>query len=211
MKLRLAESRDNITLDLKELLLIKGAPLSYTLYPEPSFRPRCDTDLLFPDRASAEKGWSIVQERGYQRPNAVSGEIISHEFSCCKTGPASIGHNLDLHWRLSNNQLFARLFDFDELAHSAVKVPQLNNADTLGPEHALLLACVHRIQHKTEQQENRLIWLYDIHLLCRSFSPAMWQQFLAAAQKKQLCSICLDGLRSAMIFPGTSVPESTIL
>ncbi|KAB2931876.1 MAG: nucleotidyltransferase family protein, partial [Candidatus Contendobacter sp.] len=52
------------------VLLLKGAALAYTLYPEPHLRDRCDTDLLLPSRDEAERAWRVLQTLGYQRPNA---------------------------------------------------------------------------------------------------------------------------------------------
>jgi len=152
-----------------------------------------------------------LQKRGYERPNAVSGDFINHEFSCIKSGPGSIRHNLDLHWKLSNNQLFSRLFDFNELLSSAITIPELGNAHALFPEHALLLACVHRISHKPDNDANRLIWLYDIHLLSRSMSQKKWQKFISIAIDKELCGICLEGLQQAVLSFGTSIPETVLL
>ncbi len=64
------------------VLLLKGAALAYTLYPEPHLRERCDTDLLLPSRDEAERAWRVLQTLGYQRPNAVSGDLIVHELGC---------------------------------------------------------------------------------------------------------------------------------
>jgi len=50
------------------VLLLKGAALAYTLYPEPHLRNRCDTDLLLPDRDAVEQAWRVFQTLGYQRP-----------------------------------------------------------------------------------------------------------------------------------------------
>jgi len=49
-------------------LIIKGTALAYTLYDAPHLRSRCDTDLLFPDRASAEQAWKVLERMGYHRP-----------------------------------------------------------------------------------------------------------------------------------------------
>ena len=107
------------------VLLLKGAALAYTLYPEPHLRSRCDADLLLPSRDEAERAWRLLQTLGYQRPNAISGDLISYELGCYKTGPGGLTHALDVHWRLSNNALFAERFTFAELAAAAVPVPAL--------------------------------------------------------------------------------------
>ena len=78
--MRAAELRDVLAAlaqaDLP-VLLLKGAALAYTLYPEPHLRDRCDTDLLLPSREEAEQAWRVLQTLGYQRPNAVPGDLLS--------------------------------------------------------------------------------------------------------------------------------------
>ena len=50
------------------VLLLKGAALAYTLYPEPHLRNRCDADLLLPSRDEAECAGRVLQTLGYQQP-----------------------------------------------------------------------------------------------------------------------------------------------
>ena len=192
-------------------LLIKGTPLAYILYPQTYLRSRCDTDILFTSKEDAEKAWQQLKESGYNRPNAVSGEFVSHEFSCHKKDSIGVDHALDMHWKLSNSQLFAQVFSFTELSDSSTSIPELGEqTKALGPIHALLLACMHRIAHKTEGMENRLIWLYDIHLLTGKFSELQWQQFISLATDKRMCGICLDGIQQTMMTFNTKIPGEVI-
>ena len=193
------------------LLLMKGTPLAFTHYPQPYLRSRCDTDLLFENKENAEKAFSFLEDQGYQRPNAVSGEFVSHEFSCYKTNKSGIESTLDMHWKLSNAQQFARAFNFTELADAAITIPELGNGVTaLGPVHAMVLACMHRIAHKPERMENRLIWLYDIHLLAESFDDEQWQRFTDLAMCKGMCGICLDGLLTSIETLASEVPDEVM-
>ena len=188
-------------------LLMKGTPLAYSIYPQAYMRSRCDTDFLFLDKDSAERAWHVVQEMGYHRLNAVSGEFISHEFACYKSGRLAVQHTLDFHWKLSNNQLFARTFSFNNLMAAAVPVPGLGPlALAFDPEHALLHACMHRIGHKSQGDADRLIWLYDIHILAGSLDQTQWDRFMEVAVEKKICNICLDGLQEAISALATSIP-----
>ena len=67
--MRAAELRDVLAAlaqaDLP-VLLLKGAALAYTLYPEPHLRERCDTDLLLPSREDAERAGRVFQTLSYQ-------------------------------------------------------------------------------------------------------------------------------------------------
>jgi hypothetical protein len=193
------------------VLLLKGAALAYTLYPEPHLRSRCDADLLLPSRDEAERAWRVLQTLGYQRPNAVSGDLISHELGCYKTGPGGLTFALDVHWRLSNNTLFAERFTFAELAAAAVSIPALGpDARGLGWVHALLLACTHRIGHLPEGSADRLIWLYDIDQLARCFTEEHWRPFTALAEERGVCGPALDGLSAAQAWLATMAPEAVL-
>jgi hypothetical protein len=189
-------------------LLMKGTPLAYTHYPQPYLRSRCDTDILFENKKNAEKAFSLLSSQEYQRPNAVSGEFVSHEFSCYKKNKSGIESTLDMHWKLSNAHRFARAFNYTELADSAIAIPQLGKGvHALGPVHAMVLACMHRIAHKPEHMENRLIWLYDIHLLAERFHDGQWQQFVSVAKEKSMSGICLDGIQQSRKSFNTKVPK----
>ena len=193
------------------VLLLKGEALACMLYPEPHLRNRCDTDLLFPSREEAEHAWCVLQTLGYQRAGAMSGDLISYELCCHKTGHGGLAHTLDLHWRWSNAALFAERFTFAELAASAVPIPALGpQAHGLSLVHALLLACVHRFVSLGGGMADRLIWLYDIHLLAQRLTDEPWQQFMALAEERTLCGPCLDGLDSARIWFGTSLSDAVL-
>ena len=191
-------------------LIIKGTALAYTLYDAPHLRSRCDTDLLFPDRASAEQAWKVLERMGYHRP-AMRGEFISHEFGCHRTDRLKVGHVLDIHWKFSNSPIFANTLTFQELAAAAEHIPALSpHARGLGPAHAMLLACMHRIAHIKGGVGNRLIWLYDIHLLTGRFTPADWAQFANTATRFGLCGICLDGLMITQCQFSTAIPRHSV-
>ena len=211
---RAAELREVLAALAQEglsVLLLKGAALAYTLYPEPHLRSRCDTDLLLPSRDEAECAGRVLQTLGYQQPMAIPGDLIFHELGCYKTGPSGLTHALDMHWRMSNATLFGECFTFAELAAAAVPVPALGpQARGLGPVHALLLACMHRVAHMSGDIADRLIWLYDIHRLAQRLSDMQWQQVTTLAEERTLCGPCYDGLRSAQTWFTTALPEAVL-
>lgn len=194
-----------------EHLLLKGAGLAYWLYPEPYLRSRCDTDLLVPARKSAERLWQLLQGRGYQRAVTVVGEWVSNELAYSRPGLLGVTHTLDVHWRLSNMQRFARVQGFAELAAEAVPLPGLGrHARGLGAVHSLLHAAMHRIGHLADGSANRLIWLWDLHLLAQSLDRGQWDQLLALAQGTGQCGVCRDGLHRAAECFGTALPEGLL-
>lgn len=190
-------------------IILKGTALAYSIYDQPASRSRCNTDLLFPDKETAEDAWLLLEKKGYQRPQAVSGEMVSQQFMCYKIGVFGEKHILDIHWQLSNRHFVANLFAFTELRQQAVAIPAIDpSAFTLCPVHALLHACIHRISHEQPDIENRLIWLYDIHLLSCSLSDKQWDTFLQKAIDKSICNICRTGLQQTQTRFATPVPEN---
>lgn len=200
-------------------LLIKGSPLAYTHYPSPALRVRGDTDILITEEQSDSTRQTLL-ELGYKSPNAVSGEWVSHQYTMEKQDGLGVDHVLDVHLKLSNHQIFAGLLSYDELARDSVSIPPLGkNARTLDPKHSLMLACTHRVGHfhspyyvddVPHYGGNRLIWLYDIHLLVTGMSPNELEAFAALVREKRVKAVCLDGLMRAREYFGTPLTDTVI-
>ena len=192
-------------------LLIKGFPLSYILYPAPHLRLYSDIDILFPDFETTEKAWNTLANMGYTRPVTTSGKYISHQFSCYRSGASGFPFALDLHWRVNNHYFFASALTFEELDSTSMKLPGLEpEMRTLLSEYALLYACMHRIAHLPFNESNRLVWLYDIHLLAKSFNEDQWTHFVDLATMKKLSSVCLDGLLECKTRFNSALPENVL-
>jgi hypothetical protein len=116
-----------------------------------------------------------------------------------------------MHWKISNSQVYAQAFEFDDLySQSRTDDVLADNSRALSDTHALLLACLHRIAHKTEGMHNRLIWLYDIHLLAAAFTAEQWEELYTLTSQKGFCGICLDGLKTTMATLGTDINDDLI-
>ena len=192
-------------------LLLKGAALAYTHYVQSALRPRCDTDVLIApaDRAGAER---VLEALGYRRPNAVSGTLVSYE-DLYRRSDGAVEHVIDLHWQVNNAQVFAQALSHDEMHARSVPVPQLGeSARTLYPPHALLLACMHRAAHLgTDGAEgNRLIWLYDIHLLATDMTAVDWPEFAKICVERQMRGITLDAFACTHEALGTEFPAGVV-
>ena len=194
-----------------EAVLLKGTPLAYSHYTEPAARPRCDTDLLV-SPAQRDAAARALEAIGYRRANAVSGELISYQ-DCFDRMTGNVAHVVDLHWRINNSQLFAQALSFDAAHAQAVAVSQLGElARALCPSHAMLLACMHRAAHLHADggDGNRLIWLYDIHLLASGFSAEEWQQCAELCAATRMRSITLDAFAATQQALGTTLPAAVI-
>jgi hypothetical protein len=190
-----------------DVLLLKGTALAYNLYASPALRPRRDVDLLMHDKSTAHKAWHLLEQRGYTRDDAIGGDLISHEYCCARKVPPSAGVVLDVHWKLSNSHFFAQKFSYDELRCKRVPVPMLGSgAYALGAVHALIHALFHRAWSLGGNEPDRLIWLYDIDLLCRHLSREQWDEFALLVATRDLGPICREGLERARECYNTPIP-----
>ncbi len=148
-----------------------------------------------------------LETLGFMRDAGVSGDFMSYQASFTQTEANGSSHSLDLHWRINNSQLLARLFTYEELRSRAQALPELSpHAFAASSVDALLLACMHRSKHKqtpyivdgiAHYSGDRLIWLYDIHLLAQKLTQDEWHEFMELATQKGLRAVCLEGLNLA--------------
>jgi len=194
-----------------ETVLLKGTALAYSHYARSSLRPRCDTDLLIPPE-KRKVAARALEAMGYRRPNAVSGRLVSYQDGFHRID-GKVAHVVDVHWRINNSQIFARAFGFDTALARSVPVPQLGpHARALSPPHALLLACMHRAAHLRADSAdgNRLVWLYDVHLLANAMTPEGWLQFRELCVVTQMRQVSLDAFAAAHRAFATALPAELL-
>ncbi|HWB17265.1 MAG TPA: nucleotidyltransferase family protein [Vicinamibacterales bacterium] len=191
-----------------DALLFKGAALAYTHYRQPHLRPRLDTDLLVPPDGR-EAARRVLHAEGYQLVAQVEGDLVMYQETYVRRPSGRPAHVVDLHWRLANPQRFGQVFTYTDLARRAAPIAALYPA-ARAPRavDALLLACVHRVIHHAASE--RLIWLFDIHLVAASLSTAEWRDLEARAVERGIAPFCLSGLRLAAARFRTRVPESVL-
>ena len=202
-----------------EPLLLKGTALAYSHYPSPALRPRGDTDLLVPPAAGARAG-QVFHDLGYVGDETVTGEPVAHQATWSKTDRAGIDHHFDVHWRISNSPILVKALAYEELAARARALPRLGpHARALAPVDALLFACMHRAGHVHVPYHSgddvfvggdRLIWLYDIHLLLVAMSAPEFDEFVSLAAAKRLKTICLDAVRRTRECFATPIPQAVL-
>jgi Uncharacterised nucleotidyltransferase len=182
------------------VLLLKGTALAYWAYEQPQMRACKDIDLLVPTReqaldlaraAQSACGWAVCEEMGY-------------ELQCTKSIAPAVQQELDVHWRLVNTPLFAEVFSFEELMRVSRPIPSLAaNALGLGPVHAFIHACLHRMANVASGTPDSLKWLFDLHVLQLRFTPQDWRELLAVCQAKQMAGLCLSGMQAAAAYWGS--------
>jgi putative nucleotidyltransferase-like protein len=176
-------------------LLFKGTALAFTHYQDPALRPRVDTDLLI-DPSEIQSAGATLERLGYRRAPFTSGDLVMYQAPYSRTDRRGIRHAIDVHWRVSNPQVFASALTIEELRTRATAIPALGStAQAVGSVHALALACIHRVAHHSD--EERLIWIYDIHLIAERLTAVEQGEFVDLARAKELTAVCADGLALA--------------
>ena len=209
-----------VQLDLKQVLksldnigihpvLIKGTPLSYTLYPAPGLRPRCDTDFLI-DKKDFDTTTELMEQLGYQAIYDTDVEFLSSQKTFTRQDRLK-NHAYDIHWQINNNsRSFSDELNYSYLLSTANAIPKIgSNAQTLNNVDALLLACFHRAGHFSYEGD-RLIWLYDIHLLMSALDEHEFELFYQKAEKMEIVTICSDAILTAQEWFNTSLNESRL-
>lgn len=199
-----------------KFLLLKGAALAYSVYPAPHLRPRSDVDLLFPEQATMLRACEVLASIGYTASAVPDSSLISFEKGLHRTTAGGYRHHLDMHWKLANQALFADVLPWHDLDAFAIPLPALDPAARgLGPVHALMHACMHRISHLPWDDDSgmsgdRLIWLYDFHLLAGRIDARGFDDLRRWAAQQRLAGACLDGLRQAQKAFSTPLPDGLL-
>jgi len=189
-------------------ILLKGSALAYTIYDMPSSRPRSDTDLLI-RYEDVDAVRAVMTRLGYAAPIYCDGELLFRQFELAKTDRFGVHHAFDFHWKISTQSVFADILTYDELAAHTVPVAALGpHAQAGGSLHALLLACIHPVMH--HRNDERLVWLYDIHLLASQLPAAALDRFAELAIAKRVAAISAHQLTAAREAFGTRIPDHLI-
>ncbi|MFC1688475.1 nucleotidyltransferase family protein [Pseudomonadota bacterium] len=186
-------------------LLMKGEALALSHYSTPGTRTRCDSDL-FIHLGDIEAARQALLDADL---NIVSQVYKSHQFTVSRTGDVSGAVQFDVHWRISNHPLFARVISFEDAFDNSLAVPGMENARMLNAVDALLLACMHRMGNERHDR-NRLIWINDIHELTTSMDANELMEFASKAVRLGVQAACLDGLSRSVKCLLTAVPDSVI-
>ena len=188
-------------------LLVKGVQLAYDHYERADLRPRMDTDL-FIEASERDRAHDVLTGLDYEPQLQSDGDLLMYQRPYVKLRDGAVAHVVDLHWRVVNPQQFDGVLDYGEAAAGATAIRSLDGARGLGPTHALLLACVHRVAHHYGSES--LIWLYDVHLLSGRMTPKDWTEFMAMAAERGVDAVCRQGLMLAHGRFGSPVPMALL-
>ena len=161
-------------------ILLKGAALGTSVYPDPALRPMNDLDLLV-DRSALERGVDAIRELGYavEFPEHLGmagwvDEALNHHIHL--VGGPTQKLVVELHWSLVAGEADWRSPDLEWFWRESmpVVIPNTgdreaarqagNQAHILSPTATLLYQAAHLVlQHGTYR--SILLWYYDLHLL----------------------------------------------
>jgi Uncharacterised nucleotidyltransferase len=190
------------------VVLLKGTPLAYSVYPMPAARPRTDTDFLLPYH-QVDRLRQTMAGLGYEAPLFCSGDLLFCQFPLQRTDAFGVVHRFDCHWRISTQSVFADVLTFEEAAARSIPVPALGEyARTLSVADALLLACVHPVMHHRNAQP--LLWMFDVHLLAAALSNEEFERFTERAIAKKVSAICAQQLEAAAGTFGSPIPDAVV-
>lgn len=175
-------------------LALKGTPLSLLAYSEPYLRERCDSDL-YVGLDDVEAVAATLREAGYALHGLSERPQASKQFQASIRSFQALNSIFDIHYRLSNRVLFRATLPFEDCWEARQPISALGpSAQALSNPDLLLHACIHRIAHGRGSERNRLIWLYDIHLLWNALDEAARQDFVEKALTKKIGAVCADAI-----------------
>ena len=177
------------------VLLLKGAALAYTVYPQPHLRPADDIDLFIRHEARAHAERSLAA-CGYERVQEPDVELASSQRHYVQRDAKGPIPWVDLHWRVANPRVFGDAISFEDAWSASVPVLSIGRtARTLATPDALLLACVHRVAHHQDRPD--LLWIWDIHLLAGQMTAVDGDVFVQRAERGGICAVSVRGLELA--------------
>ncbi len=185
-------------------LIYKGAVLAYREYPAPFDRPRLDTDMLI-HKDQRKQVEDVFTHLGYKPILCSDTNILSYQQAYIKIDDFKVQHVFDVHWSISNRELFKNILTHQELLSRAEPlVPLSSKAMVFSRVDSLLMGCIHPVMHHHDCEDKT--WIQDIILLSKKMSKENWQQVIELAKDKGILKILYRGLRLASENSRDSVP-----
>jgi hypothetical protein len=168
-----------------EVVLLKGAALATTEYPDIALRPMGDIDLLVPP-SNLKAAMGVVEAMAYEPVNPPMRRGLEHLFfyETNYRGGSRLLTQVELHWDLVGGDGSRYRPDIDWFwAQTTVIRIGSTSALILSPTAHLLHAAVHAsLKHGGDA--NRLLWLYDLHLIIKQRHQDIdWHCFVEKARE----------------------------
>ena len=193
--------------ELRKCILFKGAALAHAYYPQPWLRPSTDSDCLIDPQDREKFNELLTTQLKFKKLFAIEGELVSYQSTYVRKLTKNTNLVLDLHWRVNNRQSLAKIYNIDEISERGTTTANLNHAVMIpSAVDSILLSCIHRSGHHADDE--RLIWLYDIHLLANKLNEDDWEELCLLCEDKQLAAITLDAFTVCQDLLHTELPDN---
>jgi hypothetical protein len=156
-------------------LLLKGAALAITVYPDVGSRPMMDVDILIP-QSTVRETWNWLEQQGWKtahwHPQAIRSDYFRYRHAMDFKGPERAG--VDLHWHplhLSGSPRADAYFQEHAQAKSFLGIPVLVPDTTEQLAHA----CIHGIVWNDVPPVR---WVADAMLLLQRGDPVDWDRLI---------------------------------
>ena len=205
------------------VIVLKGAALATTVYPEIGLRPMGDLDLLVP-RDHIEASFFAVEHLGYrninERPTSTLDWDFEHHLTIIKESEPKV--HLELHWNLIAGDADWRSPNLDwfwankePIDYQSKKSEKNNHSDqsqvySLSVQSNILYLCNHQfLQHGDSSR--KLLWIYDLDILItQNLDQINWEELIdKAIEFKWLQALQFGVLRSRKLF-ATPIPDYLI-
>ncbi|MFA3791378.1 nucleotidyltransferase family protein [Aliiglaciecola sp. SL4] len=179
-------------------VVLKGYALGYTVYNNPSLRTKSDVDIII-NSDNKNEIVEAFETMGFRNPRGWSPTALLNQFSMRKTLSPGLNVDFDIHLRLSNELGIENILTFDELMDSA-DTSTLQNIPLVSKPHGLIHAIVHLLHHRNVGDTVKLIWLYDLVLLCQKMSQLEINEFRKNIDEKGLGTLSKFALDLANVY-----------
>lgn len=159
----LAQIAESLRQEKLPALLVKGAALALTVYPDPAARRMSDIDMLVDEKdqlpvvhALERRGWLVAHDSSRPLSTAMFGERL------VQARVGSMTFTVEVHASL--DKMVRRPIPFAELLQRASPAPGLEGLSVPGREDHALLVALHASTHEYRHE----LALQDMELLLRS-------------------------------------------
>ena len=188
------------------ILLFKGPALAYTVYPQAHLRTYHDIDALIRP-ADLERARTLLSGMGFSfyeeyRANVINSKRTGYNFTL-KREDSWLEVLLELHTAPHESEIGTD-FDIAALWANAQPITILGEQTlTLNPVDHLLYLCWHYRFHSF----SRLLWLYDVVVLLRTYADDLdWARLIKLARRQHLAATMYYCLLWCQELFGVTIP-----
>lgn len=194
------------------VLVLKGLPLAFSIYPDPGTRPMEDIDLLVPS-AQAAAAMDCLEAlgcvRASPRPRIVRdwGEGGALSFNYAAHFQAPSGLNLDLHWHSLDECCHHSADDAFWARRIPLPLPG-GELQTLCAEDQLFHTCIHGLRANAVSS---IRWIADATWILRRAGAALcWPLLIEEARARQLSHALAEALGVLLAVAAAPVPREVL-